>query len=460
MANWKLYSQMDPQWKLKRLGTSSEATIGSFGCLLTDLAMIANVYGYEVNPPQLNDQMKSAGGFQGAYIMPYVMSQIFSGMTYKGVEQCYDAPAPMARIDASLAQGKPVIVEVDYSPKKDMQNHWVVLYEKRDGDYLLFDPWPYPIETQEILLTKSRYAFAGQPKEIITQVVFFDGKLAGGSEPEPEPEPEPEDPEQPTFTVYAAVDGLAFRRQPFVADDNLITRLPLNTTLGVLEEKGSAKAKIGQVGEWLRVQENSGQKGYVAAWYVALTEESTTPEPEPEPEPQPDVLVVKTTAEGVSLRKEPRAAPETWLKYLPLFTNLKALEPVEETKAKIGVRKQWLHVEDINGIKGYVAARYLTISDEAAFGPRKDPTDPGSGDESGALTVYPQVDQLAIRSQPVVSDSTLIKRVALNSDLLVVDPDSNPEKKIGVVGEWLKVRDITGTEGYVAAWYVSTSKFP
>ena len=346
MTDWKLYSQMDPQWKLKRLGNSSEATIGSYGCLLTDLAMIASVYGYEINPLELNDKMKSAGGFQGAYIMPYILSNVLSGMVYKGVEQCYDTPAPMAKIDAMLAQGKPVIIEVDYSPKKDMQNHWVVLYEKRDGDYLLYDPWPYPIDTGEILLTKSRYAFAGQPKEIITQVVFFDGKLAGGGEQEPEPEPKPEDPAQPTFTVYATVDGLAFRRQPFVSGDNLITRLPLNTTLGVLEDESSGKAKIGQDGEWLRVQDDSGQKGYVAAWYVALTKESPTPEPEPNPEPEPDVLVVKTTAESVALRKEPRAAPETVVRYLPLFTNLKALEPLKQAKAKLGVRKKWLQVED------------------------------------------------------------------------------------------------------------------
>ena len=106
-----------------------------------------------------------------------------------------------------------------------------------------------------------------------------------------------------------------------------------------------------------------------------------------------------------------------------------------------------------------MAARYLTTSDDAAFGPRKDPTDPGSGGEDTSLTVYAQVDQLAMRSQPVVLDTTLVKRVALNSDLLVVEKAEDAQKKIGIVGEWLKVRDITGTEGYVAAWYVSTSKF-
>lgn len=458
MADWKLYSQMDPQWKLKRLGNSSEATIGSFGCLLTDLAMVACVYGYDVNPLQLNEQMKSAGGFQGAYIMPYVLSALYGGMVYQGVEQCYNTPAPMGRIDAMLAQGKPVIVEVDYSPKKDMQNHWVVLYEKRNGDYLLYDPWPYPVDTGEMFLTKSRYAFAGQPKEIITQVVFFDGELSGGSQPEPEPEPE--DPQQPAFKVYSSVDELAFRRQPYVADDNLIQRLPLNSQLGVLEEEAAAQAKLGKVGEWLRVQDNGGQKGYVAAWYVALAQESETPQPEPEPEPQPDVLVVKTTAEGVALRSAPVASPENRLKQLPLFTQLKSLEPVEETRAKIGVRKQWLHVEDINGTQGYVPAKYLTISEEAAFGPRKEPGDEEDEGGSIGLSVYPQVDQLALRSQPVVLETTLIKRLPLNTDLLVTDPAPNPAQKIGVVGEWLKVRDITGSEGYVAAWYVSTNKFP
>jgi hypothetical protein len=61
---------------------------------------------------------------------------------------------------------------------------------------------------------------------------------------------------------------------------------------------------------------------------------------------------------------------------------------------------------------------------------------------------------LALRSQPVISQATLVKRLPLGSELVVLDPTAEAEKKIGVVDEWIKVRDIAGTEGYIAAWYV------
>jgi hypothetical protein len=61
---------------------------------------------------------------------------------------------------------------------------------------------------------------------------------------------------------------------------------------------------------------------------------------------------------------------------------------------------------------------------------------------------------LALRSQTVISQATLIKRLPLGAELVVVDPAGEAERKIGVVNEWIKVRDISGAEGYVAAWYV------
>ncbi|NUM49331.1 MAG: SH3 domain-containing protein, partial [Anaerolineales bacterium] len=60
---------------------------------------------------------------------------------------------------------------------------------------------------------------------------------------------------------------------------------------------------------------------------------------------------------------------------------------------------------------------------------------------------------LALRSQPVVADNTLIKRLPLQADLLVLE--TNWEAKLGKEGQWLKVKDVEGAEGYVAAWFVS-----
>jgi hypothetical protein len=53
----------------------------------------------------------------------------------------------------------------------------------------------------------------------------------------------------------------------------------------------------------------------------------------------------------------------------------------------------------------------------------------------------------------VVSITTLLKRLPVGTVLTVTEP--NAEGKIGRNDQWLKVKDPTGTEGYVAAWFVA-----
>ena len=61
---------------------------------------------------------------------------------------------------------------------------------------------------------------------------------------------------------------------------------------------------------------------------------------------------------------------------------------------------------------------------------------------------------LALRSQPVISPDTLIKRLALGANLLVTEPAPGALAKIGANDQWIQVRDPDNTAGYVAAWYV------
>ena len=57
-----------------------------------------------------------------------------------------------------------------------------------------------------------------------------------------------------------------------------------------------------------------------------------------------------------------------------------------------------------------------------------------------------------MRSQPVVSDATLIKRVPINYEFTISEPGG--EAKIGTNNQWIKVKDAT-SEGYIAAWFVT-----
>ena len=71
----------------------------------------------------------------------------------------------------------------------------------------------------------------------------------------------------------------------------------------------------------------------------------------------------------------------------------------------------------------------------------------------GALAFYP-TEELSLRSKPVISAETLIRRVPTIEQLISLEPASQTIPKIGVQNQWLKVRDGNKKEGYVAAWYL------
>lgn len=68
------------------------------------------------------------------------------------------------------------------------------------------------------------------------------------------------------------------------------------------------------------------------------------------------------------------------------------------------------------------------------------------------IAVKPTVAQLTLRKQPQINQSNIIKTLSSNDVLTVLT--ENAESKIGQQNQWLHVKDTSGTEGYVAAWYV------
>jgi hypothetical protein len=464
MAAIKQYSQQDPKWKGVLLGFDKQSTIGNFGCLLTSIAMVASGYGFSDTPADLNEKLKNAGGFQGAFLMPYQVGAVCKGMSYKSYTDCKNQPAPLAEIDTWLAMGKPVILEVDWSPQAGVQTHYLVAYGKKGDDYLIYDPYPYPSPTSEQTLKTSKYAqVAGSnnPAQIITGVMFFDGP-AGAVQPPPPPKLDKG--VVASFPVFAAADELAIRSQPLVSDATLIKRVPLNTEMKVLESDASANSKIGQVNQWLAVKLADGTEGYTAAWFVSRAQSQVAPPtpsgqpPAPAPAPK-DAPVVKTTVDGLKLRSKPDNTDATVLKLLPLGAELKVLEAASEVKRKVGAVYEWLNVIDVQGTQGVVAAWYVSIVSlgAAAFGPQAErQTAPPKFDvfEVPPVILRTAEEGVALRSEPLVTSSTLIRRLPLGSELLALEAPDLAAPKIGRVGDWIHVRDVTGNEGYVAAWHV------
>jgi hypothetical protein len=155
---------------------------------------------------------------------------------------------------------------------------------------------------------------------------------------------------------------------------------------------------------------------------------------------------VTPTQDQLAFRGSPNVTGAL-LRRFPMGTTLTSLESPATTLSKIGVDGQWLQVQAPEGDQGYVAAWYVA---NASASTRSAGAAPSTA-SSNAVKVTQ--DQLAFRSQPVVADNNLISRFPLGTLLTVTDPDGN--QKIGVVNQWLKVRDASGRDGYVAAWYVS-----
>ncbi|MBC8506571.1 MAG: hypothetical protein ISR58_13350 [Anaerolineales bacterium] len=446
--------QNDPKWKNVPLGHQNKETIGTWGCLLTSMTMVANGFGANETPESMMNKLKNAGGFQGALVIPATMPSVVPGIVFKGYQPCENHPAPLSQIDAALAAGMPIIAQVDWSPKAGLQTHWVVVYGKEGNRYLMKDPYKYRGDspTKKLYLT-DRYKHMGKdPGGAITGVVWFEGTPASGataaapavvSKPEKIPVP------ANTFKVFGTADGLAFRASPSIAG-GLIARLPLHVELTSLEP--AAQGKVGVTNEWMHVQEPGGDQGYVAAWYLSNSIEEEE-EKASAPKTGDNTLIVRPTTDGLAFRTTPQVAPHTMIKRLPQGSSLIVQEPQATAQAKIGVSGQWLKVKDVSNKVGYVAAWYVTKGGEPALGVRQQQKSAKpTADPDDEIILRTTTEGVALRRETRVAPDTLIKRMPNASELILLD--KSEASKIGVQDQWIRVEDIEDDEGYVAAWYV------
>lgn len=451
--------QNDETWKATPLGNSRE-TIGSWGCLLTSVTMILNGFGYNETPATVNEKMRSAGGFQGAFFIPSVIPYIWPNCAYRDMTNCEHTPAPIEQIDAALAAGKPVVLQVDWSKDEGLQTHFVLVKEKKGNDYVIYDPYKYNGDApgKEVLLT-SRYKFNGARLESeISAVMWFD-KVNAAPAPAVTKLPLPSE----KFVVYTITNDLALRGEPS-ASGYLWKRLMAGSELICLEEKSKASAKVGAQGQWLQVQDPKGDQGFVAAWYVsdkkggpapstAASSPSASPSTPsapaapapsaPKPAVVPPGAIALYPIEPLSLRSKPIQSAETLLRTVAVTEQLISIEPSKDTIAKVGVKDKWIKVRDANRQEGYVAAWYVKYA---------------GGSKAAATAAQPggkvrtTAEAVSLRKEPVVNNTSLIKRVPLNHEFTIVEPGG--EAKIGANNQWIKVKDATH-EGYVAAWFLT-----
>jgi hypothetical protein len=262
------------------------------------------------------------------------------------------------------------------------------------------------------------------------------------------------------FVLYAAEDDLALRAEPNVSG-YLWKRMPMGTELICLEPKATAKAKLGVNGQWINVQDPNGDQGHVAAWYVsdskdkpatAATAGTTAATPAASSAKLPPGALAFYPIEELSFRSRPEILPETVIRRVPTTEMLVSMEPATAAIPKVGVTGQWLKVRDAGNKEGFVAAWYVKYASGSTAQQAAAATSAASNG-GGVLKVKATAEGIALRKQPVVSDATLIYRLPLGTEFTVTEP--NAAGKIGKNDQWLKVKDPSGMEGYVAAWFVA-----
>lgn len=184
----KTYSQSDPRWKNKQLGTSN-TTIGGYGCLITAVSMLLTNLGKNINPEQLNRELVRVGGYVGGNRFVYdSLKKIYPDIAvdWDNFINCETTPAPLDKIRTLLRNTRPVIVKVDYKPETfPVDEHWVLIDGIEGEDFWITDP----IDGERILFS-ARY---GNPSRYILAIRMYYSTLT----PPPKPIGDVEIPVEP-----------------------------------------------------------------------------------------------------------------------------------------------------------------------------------------------------------------------------------------------------------------------
>ncbi len=258
----------------------------------------------------------------------------------------------------------------------------------------------------------------GYPAGVVDPWPYFQTTITTGAQP-------PAD----TLIVYTT-DLLNLRSGSSMAGA-ILTVLDQGAPLTVMENTNTARAKIGQAGQWLYVKTTDNRSGYVYAQYVVLTGQAA---------PATSLVVYATDILNV------RAQPSTSANVLTMTTSGEALTVLGDVgiaQSRIGQQGQWLNVKTSAGFVGYVAAWLVSATQSSQ------PTAPQP------LTVY-TTDVLNVRAQPS-TNSTVLTMTTAKQALTAIEDPATAKAKIGQQGQWMYVQTADGTRGWVAAWYLSAN---
>lgn len=136
-----LYKQNDraPGGNWGRTTLGQQRTIGSRGCAMTSMAMaLSKLSGQAITPLVLDSFLDAHGGYKGDALVWAKAGQAVHPSLHVQKHTHWD----LAAIDGSLAEGRPVVLAVDYKPGSSGgslgTDHWVCLTRRDSVDPSLY----------------------------------------------------------------------------------------------------------------------------------------------------------------------------------------------------------------------------------------------------------------------------------------------------------------------------------
>jgi hypothetical protein len=126
------YLQNDPLWSDDKIGTTSR-NLGGAGCLISCVASAITDLVSTMTPGELNKLLTDVGGYSGADLIWYKISEAVPSVTYT-----YSRIFTARTIENDLKQGLLPIMNVKY--RGGLVSHWVLIVGAEDGDFLVYDP--------------------------------------------------------------------------------------------------------------------------------------------------------------------------------------------------------------------------------------------------------------------------------------------------------------------------------
>jgi len=173
----KPISQRDPAHANKKLGFRA-GKIGRWGCLLTVHTCLLNYYGKDFTVDSLNEFYKSKKVFDGNLINYWAAANCWDDITAEDdINNYYDVPCDMEKIDKYLSERKPIIAGIGASPTspKDlvydrMIDHFVIIIGKDEqGELIIMDPF-----FGEVYFFSAKY---GDPTKYIFGLRAYNGPV-------------------------------------------------------------------------------------------------------------------------------------------------------------------------------------------------------------------------------------------------------------------------------------------